>query len=48
MESRSDDSALEAVSNSDGVDDYAVEGDAETPTNPSKEDELGKGLFDAW
>ena len=48
LESRSDVSALEAASNSDGVAYDAAERDAETPTGPSKEDELGKGLFDGW
>ena len=47
-ESGSDVSALEAASNSGGVDYDGVEGAAETPIDPSMEDEVGKGLFDGW
>ena len=32
----------------DSADDGAVEGDAGVSTDPPKEDEIGKGLFDGW
>ncbi len=35
-------------SNNDSVDDDAIEGDAGISTDPRKEDEIGKGLFDGW
>ena len=33
---------------SSGVGDDAAEGSAGMSTDPSKEDEIGKGLFDGW